>query len=217
MRTVTVSSIVTNAASRAGLDGSPSTRCRPPPRRSWSTTFRQHLRDAWEFYDWPDLTRTEERTVQTGVDEDIYIDLAQASETEIGDVFSVYQDNPHTHAAPREISFSLDLDKIRLPSDCPDTIYVKFRLPAHGHIHRPRHGPRADRPADPGRLPQVLPHRRPPDRRRPARQGPGHVWPGRVVARQGDREIHLPAKANPPMDRAGLTLLTLNSKPSTLN
>jgi hypothetical protein len=46
-----------------------------------------HLRDAWEFYDWPDLTRTEERTVQTGVDEDIYIDLAQASETEIGDVF----------------------------------------------------------------------------------------------------------------------------------
>jgi hypothetical protein len=73
--------------------------------------------------------RTEERTVQTGVDEDIYIDLAQASETEIGDVFSVYQDNPHTHAAPREISFSLDLDKIRLPSDCPDTIYVKFRLP----------------------------------------------------------------------------------------
>jgi hypothetical protein len=42
----------------------------------------------------------------------------------------VYQDNPHTHAAPREISFSLDLDKIRLPSDCPDTIYVRFRLPA---------------------------------------------------------------------------------------
>jgi hypothetical protein len=38
MRTVTVSSIVTNAACRAGLDGSPSTRCRPPPRPSWSTT-----------------------------------------------------------------------------------------------------------------------------------------------------------------------------------
>jgi hypothetical protein len=53
-----------------------------------------------------------------------------ATPTAIGDVFSVYQDNPHTHAAPREISFSLDLDKIRLPSDCPDTIYVRFRLPA---------------------------------------------------------------------------------------
>jgi len=91
-----------------------------------------HLRDAWEFFDWPDLCRTEERTVQTGVDEDIYLDLEQAGSptpTVIGDVFSVYQDNPHTHAAPREINFSLDLDKIRLPNDCPDTIYVRFRLP----------------------------------------------------------------------------------------
>jgi hypothetical protein len=98
------------------------------------------------------LCRTEERTVQTGVDEDIYIDLAQASETEIGDVFRVYQDNPNTHAAPREISFSLDLDKIRLPSDCPDTVYVRFRLPATEISTGPRHGPRADRPANPRRL-----------------------------------------------------------------
>jgi hypothetical protein len=89
-----------------------------------------HLRDAWEFFDWPDLTRTEERTTQTGTDDDIYLDLAQVGETEIGDVFAVYQDNPNTHAAPREIHFSLDLDKIRLPSDCPDTIYVRFRLPS---------------------------------------------------------------------------------------
>jgi hypothetical protein len=129
MRTVTVSSIVTNAASRAGLDGSSIDSLPTTTKTIMVDNLSSHLRDAWEFYDWPDLTRTEERTTQTGVDEDIYIDLAQASETEIGDVFSVYQDNPHTHAAPREISFSLDLDKIRLPSDCPDTIYVKFRLP----------------------------------------------------------------------------------------
>jgi hypothetical protein len=130
MRTVTVSSIVTNAASRAGLDGSSIDSLPTTTKTIMVDNLGSHLRDAWEFYDWPDLCRTEERTVQTGVDEDIYIDLAQASETEIGDVFSVYQDNPHTHAAPREISFSLDLDKIRLPSDCPDTIYVRFRLPA---------------------------------------------------------------------------------------
>ena len=128
MKTVTVSSIVTNAASRAGLDGSSIDSLPTTTKTIMVDNLGSHLRDAWEFYDWPDLCRTEERTVQTGVDEDIYIDLAQASETEIGDVFSVYQDNPHTHAAPREISFSLDLDKIRLPSDCPDTIYVKFRL-----------------------------------------------------------------------------------------
>ena len=129
MRTVTVSSIITNAASRAGLDGSSIDNLPTVTKTIMVDNLSSHLRDAWEFYDWPDLCRVEERTTQTGVDEDIYIDLAQASETEIGDVFSVFQDNPHTHAAPREIAFSLDLDKIRLPSDCPDTIYVKFRLP----------------------------------------------------------------------------------------
>jgi len=129
MRTVTVSSIVTNAASRAGLDGSSIDNLPSVTKTIMVDNLSSHLRDAWEFYDWPDLTRTEERTTQTGADEDIYLDLAQAGETEIGDVFAVYQDNPHTHAAPREITFSLDLDKIRLPSDCPDTIYVRFRLP----------------------------------------------------------------------------------------
>ena len=130
MKTVTVQSIITNAASRAGLDGSSIENLPTTTKTIMVDNLGMHLRDAWEFYDWPDLTRTEERTTQTGTDEDIYLDLAQPSETEIGDVFAVYQDNPKTHAAPREIAFSLDLDKIRLPSDCPDTIYVRFRLPA---------------------------------------------------------------------------------------
>jgi hypothetical protein len=130
MKTVTVQSIVTNAASRAGLDGSSVENLPTTTKTIMVDNLGMHLRDAWEFYDWPDLTRTEERTTQTGTDDDIYLDLAQPGETEIGDVFAVYQDNPNTHAAPREIHFSLDLDKIRLPSDCPDTIYVRFRLPA---------------------------------------------------------------------------------------
>ena len=128
MKTVTVSSIVTNAASRAGLDGSSIDNLPTTTKTIMVDNLASHLRDAWEFYDWPDLTRTEERTTQTGTDEDIYLDLAQAGETEIGDVFAVYQDDIRLHAAPREIAFSLDLDKIRLPSDCPDTIYVRFRL-----------------------------------------------------------------------------------------
>jgi hypothetical protein len=130
MKTVTVSSIITNAASRAGLDGSSIDNLPTTTKTIMVDNLGMHLRDAWEFYDWPDLTRVEERTTQTGPDDDIYLDLAQVGETEIGDVFSVYQDNPNTHAAPREIAFSLDLDKIRLPSDCPDTVYVKFRLPS---------------------------------------------------------------------------------------
>ena len=131
MKTVTVSNIITNAASRAGLDGSSIDNLPQTTKTIMLDNLGMHLRDAWEFYDWPDLTRTEERTTQTGPDDDIYIDLEQTGSptpTVIGDVFAVYQDNPNTHAAPREIAFSLDLDKIRLPSDCPDTIYVRFRL-----------------------------------------------------------------------------------------
>jgi hypothetical protein len=131
MKTVTVSSIVTNAASRAGLDGSSIDSLPTTTKTIMVDNLRQPPSGCLGVFRLARPARTEERTTQTGVDEDIYIDLAQASETEIGDVFSVYQDNPHTHAAPREISFSLDLDKIRLPSvDCPDTIYVRFRLPA---------------------------------------------------------------------------------------
>jgi hypothetical protein len=130
LKTVTVQSIIQNAASRAGLDGSSIDNLPQTTKVIMLDNLGMHLRDAWEFYDWPDLTRTEERTTQTGPDDDIYLDLAQPGETVIGDVFQVFRDNPNTHAAPREIAFSLDLDKIRLPSDCPDTIYVKFRLPS---------------------------------------------------------------------------------------
>jgi hypothetical protein len=104
MRTVTVSSIVTNAASRAGLDGSSIDNLPTTTKTIMVDNLSSHLRDAWEFYDWPDLTRTEERTTQTGVDEDIYIDLAQASETEIGDVFSPSTRTIRTPTPPREKS-----------------------------------------------------------------------------------------------------------------
>lgn len=128
MKTVTVQSILLNAASRAGLDGSSIDNLSSTTKTIMLSNLDIHLRAAWEFFDWPDLTRIEERTVQTGVDDDIYIDLAQSGQTEMGTVFSVYQDNPNTHAAPREINFWVDVDKVRLPKDCPDEVYVRFRL-----------------------------------------------------------------------------------------
>ena len=127
MKTVTVQSILLNAASRAGLDGSSIDNLSSTTKTIMLSNLDIHLRAAWEFFDWPDLTRIEERTVQTGAEDDIYIDLAQAGETEMGTVFNVYQDSPATHAAPREINFWVDVDKIRLPSDCPDEVYVRFR------------------------------------------------------------------------------------------
>jgi len=128
MKTVTVQSILLNAASRAGLDGSSIDNLSSTTKTIMLSNLDIHLRSAWEFFDWPDLTRIEERTVQTGAEDDLYIDKAQSGETEIGEVFSVYIDSPATHAAPREINFWIDQDKIRLPSDCPSEVYVRFRL-----------------------------------------------------------------------------------------
>jgi len=130
MKTVTVQSILLNAASRAGLDGSSIDNLSSTTKTIMLSNLDIHLRSAWEFFDWPDLTRIEERTVQTGADDDLYIDLEQTGSptpTPMGTVFEVFQDNPNTHAAPRQIGFWVDSDKIRLPSDCPDEVYVRFR------------------------------------------------------------------------------------------
>jgi hypothetical protein len=127
MRTVTVQSIVLNAASRAGLDGSDIANLSSTTRAIMLSNLDIHLRAAWEFFDWPDLTLIELRTVTVGAEEDIYIDKEEVGPTQMGEVFEVFQDNPATHASPREIGFWLDGSKIRLPSDCPDEVYVRFR------------------------------------------------------------------------------------------
>jgi hypothetical protein len=127
VKTVTVQSILLNAASRAGLDGSAIGNLSSTTQTIMLSNLDIHLRAAWEFFDWPDLVNIEERTVQTGAEDDLYIDKEQAGETEIGEIFSIFQDNPATHAAPREINYWLDQDKIRLPSDCPSEVYVRFR------------------------------------------------------------------------------------------
>ena len=131
MKTVPVQSILQNAASRAGLDGSSIDSLSSTTKAIMLSNLDIHLRSAWEFFDWPDLVRVELRTVQTGADDDLYIDLEQTGSptpTPMGTVFEVFQDSPNTHAAPRQVSFWVDNDKIRLPSNCPDEIYVRFRL-----------------------------------------------------------------------------------------
>ena len=127
MKTVTVQSVLLNAASRAGLDGSSIDNLSTTTKTIMLSNLDIHLRAAWEFFDWPDLCATELRTVQEGDDGDLYLDLAQENETEMAAVFDIYQDNPKTHAAPRTINFWLDADKVRLPSGTPATVYVRYR------------------------------------------------------------------------------------------
>lgn len=128
MRTVTVQSIVLNAASRAGLDGSSIDALSATTKTIMLDNLGIHLRAAWELFDWPDLTRCELRTVQVGADGDAYIDKAQTDETEMGEVFNVFVDNPTVTVAPRQITYALDTDKIRLPSTAPSAVYVRYRL-----------------------------------------------------------------------------------------
>jgi hypothetical protein len=89
----------------------------------------ERIADAWEFADWPDLTKTELRNVQGDGTSGWYIDLEQSGQTDIGTVFGIFRDNPATHVAPRQIQFNLEQEKILLPegSDLPASVYVRFR------------------------------------------------------------------------------------------
>jgi hypothetical protein len=128
MKTVDVASIIRNAASRAGLDGSSEANLPTTTKTIMLDNLAMHVRDSWEFFDWPELCRTEQRTTQTGVDGDIYLDIEQVGQTPMGAVFGVFRDNPASHAAPRELVYTIDADKVRLPSDTPASVWVRFRL-----------------------------------------------------------------------------------------
>jgi hypothetical protein len=102
MRTVTVSSIVTNAASRAGLGRQQSIDNLPTTTKTIMVdNLSSHLRDAWEFYDWPDLCahRRTHGADRSGRGHLLWI-LAQASETEIGDVFDRFTRTIPTRTPP---------------------------------------------------------------------------------------------------------------------
>jgi hypothetical protein len=58
----------------------------------------------------------------------LYLDYAQSGQTAMGEVFAVTRDNPATHAAPREILYRTENDKVLLPLDAPATVYVRYRL-----------------------------------------------------------------------------------------
>jgi hypothetical protein len=84
----------------------------------------------WTWADWPELCRIEERTIQGNATTGWYIDYEQSGETAMGEVFNIYRDNPNTHAAPRELQYTLLGDSIRFPqsTDLPTTVWVNYRI-----------------------------------------------------------------------------------------
>jgi hypothetical protein len=90
----------------------------------------ERIADCWEWADWPELMRVEERTVEGDETNGYYIPYEQSGETAMGEVFSVLRDNPATHVAPRAIGYTLLGDNVRFPqsTDLPTTVWVNYRV-----------------------------------------------------------------------------------------
>jgi hypothetical protein len=130
MRTVTLQSILLRAWQRVGNDASDIANVPTGARTMLVAAANEAIAQCWEWTDWPELMRTESRTVQGDDTTGYYIDSAQAGQTAMGEVFAVLRDNPNTHVAPREIGYTLLGDSIRFPqsTDLPTTVYVRYRL-----------------------------------------------------------------------------------------
>jgi hypothetical protein len=130
MRTVTLQSILLRAWQRSGNDASTISNVPSGALTMMVAAATDAIAQCWEWADWPELCRVEERTVQGSDTTGYYIDYAQVGETAMGEVFGVLRDNPNTHVAPREIGYTLLGSAIRFPqsTDLPTTVYVRYRL-----------------------------------------------------------------------------------------
>jgi hypothetical protein len=130
MRTVTLQSILLRAWQRAGNDGSDIANIPSGSRTMLVAAATDRVAECWQWADWPELCRIEERTVQGNDTTGFFLDYVQVGETPMGEVFAVYRDNPQTHVAPREIPYTLLGDSIRFPEsrELPATVYVRYRL-----------------------------------------------------------------------------------------
>ncbi len=130
MRTVQLQSILLRAWQRVGNDASTLDNIPSGAKTMLVAAANEAIAQCWEWADWPELMRTESRTVQGDDTTGYYIDSAQVGQTPMGEVFAVLRDNPNTHVAPREIGYTLLGDAIRFPqsTDLPTTVYVRYRL-----------------------------------------------------------------------------------------
>ena len=134
MRTVTLQSILLRAWQRVGNDaGSGATPIDNIPssaRTMMVAAANERIADCWEWADWPELMRVEERTIEGDDTTGYYIPYEQVSETAMGEVFGVLRDNPATHVAPRDIAYTILGDNVRFPqsTDLPATVWVRYRV-----------------------------------------------------------------------------------------
>jgi hypothetical protein len=130
MRTVTLQSILLRAWQRVGNDASDIANIPTGARTMLVAAANERIADCWEWADWPELMRVEQRTVEGNDTTGYFIPYEQTGQTAMGEVFAVLRDNPATHVAPREIQYTLLGDNIRFPesTDLPTSVYVRYRV-----------------------------------------------------------------------------------------
>jgi hypothetical protein len=130
MRTVTLQSILLRAWQRVGNDASTIDAIPSGARTMMVAAANERIADCWEWADWPELMRVEERTVEGNDTTGYFIPYEQTGETAMGQVFGVLRDSPATHVSPRSIGFTLLGDNVRFPqsTDLPTTVWVNYRV-----------------------------------------------------------------------------------------
>lgn len=130
MRTVTLQSILLRAWQRVGNDASTIDNIPSGARTMLVAAANDAIQQCWEWADWPELCRVEERTIQGNATTGYYIDYEQSGQTAMGEIFAVTRDNPNTTHSPRDLQYTLLGDSIRFPDDTeiPTTAWVRFRL-----------------------------------------------------------------------------------------
>jgi hypothetical protein len=133
MRTVTLQSILLRAWQRVGNDASTIDAIPSGAKTMMTAAANERIADCWEWSDWPELMRVEERTVEGDETNGYYIPYEQTGSptpTPMGEVFAVLRDNPATHVAPRAIGYTLLGDSVRFPqsTDLPTTVWVNYRI-----------------------------------------------------------------------------------------
>jgi hypothetical protein len=130
MRTVTLQSILLRAWQRSGNDGSDIANIPSGARTMMVAAANERIADCWEWADWPELMRVEERTVEGNDTTGYFIPYEQVGQQVMGEVFSVLRDNPATHVASRQIGYTILGDNVRFPqgTDLPTTVWVNYRI-----------------------------------------------------------------------------------------
>lgn len=125
MKTVTYRAVRDAVAARMGLDAAVNLLANQ--KVVLAEYIASAVRVGWEFFDWPEVMKIEERMPVDGV-----IALNTAGLTEIGQVLDIYWADPREDARERVVGFSLDESGVIITDrewldNGATTVWVKFK------------------------------------------------------------------------------------------